>query len=514
MMRLPTFMTEPVSSEAITSPVSRTPSPRAEMTARAIVIAIAYSVIGIVAVRSVPGIDIDQWWHMSAARWMLHHHAFPQVAIYSGLHPQPVWHDYSWLYDLMMYKLYRSFGLAGILAYITAMVLAILTALHRITGRVQADFLPAMVVAVAGILSMTPLYTPRSWLFSILFFVIQLDVLHRARSSGRWQTLLWLLPLYALWANIHIQFMDGLVVLGATACEPLFMRLWPWPEKPPLPAGKLFAILGGCIVATWINPYGWSLYFSAYKLVSERVVFNHVEELLAIPFRIWENYLFLALVVAAAVALARRQKPDLWRWMLFAGGLIISFRSGRDIWFLTAIAVMILAEGLSSKAVSAPLRPLPKLARPVIAVVVILVTFASARVMGIDKTYLKKYEYLAMPVRAVDAVMEKGYPGPIFNNYEWGGYLIWRMRKPVSIDGRAAVYGGERFKRTLDTWMGEPDWTSNPQLKAANLVIGPVNDALTQLLREDPDFRMVYRDKVAAVFVRNTTAKAAQAKKN
>lgn len=476
-------------------------SPKVEIAARAAVITLLFAVTAINAVRSAPGVNIDMWWQMSAARWILHHHAFPHVAIYANLKPQPAWHAYSWLYELILYGLYRSFGLAGVLGYITVMVLAILAAFYRMTGRVQHDFFPAIALALVGAIVLMPVYTPRSWLFSIFFFILQLDLLHRARSMGQWKLLLWLLPLYVLWANIHIQFIDGLVVLGATACEPLFQRFWPWPQESTLSAGKLFGILGGCIAATWVNPYGWSLYVSAYKLVSESYVFNYISELGAIPFRMWQNYLFLALVIGAAVVLARRKTPDLWRWMLFAGGLIVSFRSYRDIWFLTAIAIMILAEGISFKA-SAP-RPLPKLLWPAIATVVIAVALGESYMIGVSNPELKKVEYEAMPVRAVDVALAKKYPGPVFNTYEWGGYLIWRMRQPVAIDGRAAVYGGKRIKRIVDTWTGRPNWNQNPSLRAANLVIAPLKDALTQILRDDPDFREVYQDKTAVLFVRN-----------
>jgi hypothetical protein len=72
---------------------------------------------------------------------------------------------------------------------------------------------------------------------------------------------------------------------------------------------------------------------------------------------------------------------------------------------------------------------------------------------------------------------------------------------PVSIDGRAALYGDQRIDRSVQTWSGQPDWASDPQLSAAGLVIGPVKSPLIQLLRLDPRFELAYEDKVAAVFV-------------
>jgi hypothetical protein len=106
-----------------------------------------------------------------------------------------------------------------------------------------------------------------------------------------------------------------------------------------------------------------------------------------------------------------------------------------------------------------------------------------------------------MPVHAVEIVKERGYKGPLFNDFTWGGYLIWNLRMPVTIDGRAPLYGDDHLNRSLATWSGNPDWASDPDLENANLVIGPVGSPLTQLLRFDPKFELAFEDKVAAVFI-------------
>ena len=74
-----------------------------------------------------------------------------------------------------------------------------------------------------------------------------------------------------------------------------------------------------------------------------------------------------------------------------------------------------------------------------------------------------------MPVAAVDAIRAKGYyAGPLFNDFNWGGYLIWALRMPVSIDGRAAFYGDQAIDRSVATWNAAPDWNSDPELKAVD----------------------------------------------
>ena len=91
--------------------------------------------------------------------------------------------------------------------------------------------------------------------------------------------------------------------------------------------------------------------------------------------------------------------------------------------------------------------------------------------------------------------------GPLYNDIGWGGYLIWSLGMPVEVDGRTNVYGDERLNRSVATWSAERDWDTDEDLQKAGLVIGPSNEALSQVLRLSPHFELVYDDKVAAVFV-------------
>ena len=109
------------------------------------------------------------------------------------------------------------------------------------------------------------------------------------------------------------------------------------------------------------------------------------------------------------------------------------------------------------------------------------------------------------PSAAVEFVKEKGLPGPLFNDYDWGGYLIWSLPEiPVSMDGRALLHGTRRLERSADTWEAHEDWRSDSELQKARLIIGPVNAPLCAVLRMDPQYQLAYEDRVASVFVRRT----------
>ena len=72
------------------------------------------------------------------------------------------------------------------------------------------------------------------------------------------------------------------------------------------------------------------------------------------------------------------------------------------------------------------------------------------------------------------------------------------------MDGRMNLHGDQRIERSVSTWSGLKGWESDPELMNARLVIGGVNHVLTNLLRTDSRFRLVYEDATAAVFIAST----------
>ena len=104
------------------------------------------------------------------------------------------------------------------------------------------------------------------------------------------------------------------------------------------------------------------------------------------------------------------------------------------------------------------------------------------------------------PVAAVRFVEEHGYAGPLYNHFNWGGYLIWQFpRLPVALDGRINLYGSEHIGRAVNTWNGLGRWADDPDLTRARLVIAQADKPLTSLLTRDDRFHEVYRDAVAVV---------------
>ena len=90
------------------------------------------------------------------------------------------------------------------------------------------------------------------------------------------------------------------------------------------------------------------------------------------------------------------------------------------------------------------------------------------------------------PEGAARFVEQKGYSGPIWNNYDWGGYLIWRLPQyKAAIDGRANLHGDARIRRSLKTQDAFPGWERDPDLMNARVIFVPSDCALTKALEKD-----------------------------
>jgi hypothetical protein len=317
--------------------------------------------------------------------------------------------------------------------------------------------------------------------------------------------------IFGLWANLHIQFVDGLVVVGLALAEAFAGRWWS-AARTRLKLGWAVAATVASVAATLVNPYGWHVYRTAYELATQPGVMDHIAELQSIPFRFLSDYCVLFLALGAAAVLAWRREVKVFETAFLVLAAYLSFRSRRDVWIVVTAASAIVAAGVGTATVVARERWSKRwFAVPITAAATGLIVFCGFRMMAVGNAQLSAKLAEDMPVRAVEFVRDRGLQGALFNDYSWGGYLMWGLREPVSIDGRAGVQGTDRMDRFGATWSAEPTWRNDADLEQAGVVIGPVKAPLVQVLRMDPRFELAFEDKVAAVFVARSGGESAVA---
>lgn len=452
--------------------------------------------------------DPDIWWHLRTGQWIVEHGWVPLQDPFSTYGSGKTWIAYSWLFETLVYGLHRAFGLVGIVWFTVGMSLLIALALHAWVRRSRMPFVAEVGLLALALSSVKPVLTPRPWLFSMLFYVVELSVIFSFNQSRKLSVLAWLLPLFVLWANLHIQFFYGLAVFGlfvvATVSEQALSRAPTLSPSQPMPVRGVVIMFVMACAATLINPYHYRLMGPVLEYMLQTAVFQNIEELHPLFFRSPADWFVLTLTMAATYALGWQRKLHVFPLLLLTMGALLSFRARRDAWVVVFAATAIVSRFQPEFLRGESFR-LTRLRLLCLVVALVVSLYLVSRHREISEPHLKSVVETLFPVRAVGFIKEKRYPGPLYNHLDWGGFLIWSLPElPVSMDGRTNLHGDQRIERSLSAWAGYPGWESDSDLVGARLVVADKHRPLTALLHRDSRFELVYEDTISVVFVRVT----------
>src|SRR5262249_32388220 len=158
-------------------------------------------------------------------------------------------------------------------------------------------------------------------------------------------------------------------------------------------------------------------------------------------------------------ALGRSRRWSFFDMLLLAAAAWFSFRMRRDVWFLTLVSLGVLLKstgnanaGWMTERAFMPSRPQAMFLSIILSVLVAGVWGIRLPSGAIECKLVEDY-----PVDAVRFVKSSDCSGPVYNTFDWGGYLIWTLRElPVSMDGRTNLHGDVRLAQAYATWSGHP----------------------------------------------------------
>ena len=454
-------------------------------------------------------LDLDIWWHLKVGDWIVQHHALPHTGLFSWTAADRPWVAYSWGYELLMSRAYDWFGLLGVGVYGTLLTLGVAYFIYWMVRRLSGRFWLACMLAVITCSAFLFNLMPRPVFFSMMLFCVTLTLVLEAHRTGRVQPLYWLPLIFLLWANLHIQFIYGLFVVGLLLAVNVAQRLasrlgWDpaWLVPPNLPAATLGAIFAACVVATCIGPNSYHLYQVIFQYSQAKVPYRMIRELQPINFRAGSHYVQLLLMAFAFFAVGRARKIDVFKLLLLSIAGAVAFRTMRDAWFICVPAAACIADSLTDENQRTPAENWREKLAVAAVVAVSLVAFAGST--DFNRRGLDRAISGFLPVNAANYLRQNPAPGPLYNTLDWGGFLIWYMPDyPVAIDGRTDLYGDELDEQFFTTANGAPTYIDDAYLNQAGVVILQKTNNLVSVLQADSRFQLVYQDRLAAVFVRS-----------
>ncbi len=458
-------------------------------------------------------LNVDIWWHLRTGLWILQNHAVPRSGLFSQYIDRP-WVDSSWGFDVLTSGAYKLLGLRALAVLLMGFKLALAAVTFLVAGGWRCRcFWCAILLSATAQYVITDLLL-RPILFSILFFGVELFLLLQSRRCGDLRPLFWLPVLFFLWANLHPQFLIGLLLLGLYVAAEVteFLLRKSGASSFPSPAHSLAevsAIAGLSVLATLLTPYPFHLFPTACQTAYGKVLFEDFQEMQAMAFRRPQDFVLMLLVMAAFFALGRQRSRDLFKLSAMGIFVVLAFRVQRDVWCVVFPAIAIVADAVADWRREPELHKSSqpwKWEKPLLAVLV-LVVFLAAIIRLPGSSALMNQASRAFPVKACDFIRANHLPGPLFNTYYWGGFLIWYLPEyPVSFDSRLSLYGEVINERYFKVTGGTQRLETDASFTRARTILLERNSGMLKALTTLPalrgQFRVAYQDDVATVLVR------------
>jgi hypothetical protein len=475
------------------------------LVARALEALLSAALLGSLAYLALRPIDDpDLWWHLAAGRRMLDGLGIPWTDPYSYVAHGNPWVAYSWLAEVAFARLDRMGG-PGLLILLAGGLFAATFAVVLRTCRASgARHLPAFLATAAAALAASPCRTVRPHLLSFLCMALFCHLVvrdRRRRDAGVWL----LVPVFVLWANTHILFPFGLVVLAFHALAG--GRAW-WGRTP----WQRVALVVCLAASSLLNPYGWHLLHHVWVMAHQPVALGLVAEFqtpsLHGPIGVMLTGFLFATVLVMILSPARKD----WAEMACVFGFgFLALAMARNIPFFAIAAAPVLARHLDAlwprdEAVEvSPGRPQVLVAAVALHLAMLVTVGVAIGRRGAELVAPgAAVDHDAFPVDAVRFLNERPPLGRLFNDFNWGGYLIGHLKAPyqVSMDGRTQVYGEETLRQYRALIHLEAEWRQFFARCAPDVILWPKKEPFARLVELMPDWTKLYEDGVAVIFVR------------
>ncbi|MET0969867.1 MAG: hypothetical protein ABWY18_11740 [Tardiphaga sp.] len=442
--------------------------------------------------------DPDTYWQIMVGQWILDHRAVPHTDIYSfTMHGQP-WISTQWLAQVIYAVAYDVAGWTGPVVVAAASVALTLALLARFLDSRLPRTATLICVATAFAL-MTSHLVARPHLLAMPVMVAWVGGLVTAMDRKSAPSF-WLLPLMALWANLHGGFVLGLALIGPIGLE----AIWGLPGAAQRKQVMRWALFGAAaIAAACVTPYGAEALLAAQRILNLGAALALIGEWRPADFS-HAGPLELTVLVAFALVLWRGITLPPLRIVLVLGFVFMALSHVRNAEVLALLAPLVLAAPLGRQLGGASHADTAGAMRGALIAGIALCVMAGTVVFTSGRGYAPPDN--AAPVAAVTA-LKKLNLSRVFNDYDFGGYLITRQ-VPTFIDGRTELFGEKLMvDHNNASGLAEPDKLFR-LLKDYHIeaTLMRTQSAATKLLDHIDGWQKVYSDDIATIHVRKADA--------
>lgn len=459
--------------------------------------------------------DNDIWWHMKYGEYMVKHLTLKvDHSIFSWTVADPNWvynTPFSQIYFYLAYKI-GGIAMLHITQYaVLAMIIGLFLYYSRLLKQSLSHYhiLAILMVAVLIHLSYSNL---RPEIFSHMFMAITIFIYFYVRSMRK--NIFYLYPiLFFIWVNTHGVFVFGIafisIAFAGELINYLFFRKYAF-DRALLKHFFIMLLLSyGTLV---LNPYGINLIVNIVKSFTDPQFLKQASMLVAyksvFKFGHPAKYLLVAMVVSYIIFSVyiwlTRNYFNFGIFLINAVFIYISLKYGRSVYYYPLVWYFSMFFLLSIPTSKEQRKP-----GIVTAVILMIIIVFSAWTVRWAVYYPFIYRNFGfgiaehLPVKTAEFLKQHKLEGPMYNTYEIGGYLLWALypEYKVFVDPRHGPYVKNLIDDAFAFDRGEifEQFTARYPFKIVVVKLEWIY--LFHNFFKSPDWRLVYFDQSAAVFV-------------
>jgi len=434
---------------------------------------------------------------------------------YSYTEPDFPFVNHHWGSGVVFYLIQQIIGFSGLSIFYLILALGSFALVFFLTKK-SANFWLAILFSFLLLPLMAERKEIRPEIFSLFFSALFLFILWSWKNGKIFFKWLWVLPLCMIfWVNLHVYFILGFLILGLFLLE-IFLQ--EYKRKKYLQTKKILQISGIALLVSLINPFGIKILLFpfqifenyGYSVLENQSIFFVKDYGLNNPnYNLALLIAFLALIISL-LGIYKNKNQNLALNLLGIFLAVWSVLAIRNFAFLGVLALPLLAINFKNI-----FWRKEKIVRHDVLGISCMLIFIFGCYFNWQflKFHSQNKGFGLKPANlsAVQFFKDNTLKGPIFNNYDVGGYLIYSLfsQEKVFVDNRPEAYSVDFFQKTYipmqeneDIWQEELQKYGFQTIFFSRTDITPWARNFLKNRLSDSEWRIAYQDQYAIIFRR------------
>lgn len=373
-------------------------------------------------------LDPDFGWHLKAGDYIFHHW-IPVHDIFTYTANQFEWINHEWLNDVIIY------GLSSIGGYLfVAIFFAALWTLAIYTVANRARFAIILIASWALI--------PYLGIRPVVWTVLGLAIIIRLLSNLSVKNYILICLLVLFWVNLHGGFVIGFLAIAIYAIQKHSKRL--------------LVLLLITLFITLLNPYGINIYREIFRTLLDGSLHGQIDEWNFFNIKI-NGWAYIVLFWSGFLLFSKNKFSN---WFNLGPILFVASLSAARNFPLFIIATISTLDDYYSKFK----KELPSKINKTSNLIIILFFIALLGWFGflLSMSNWVYWPDKGYPTKSVQYLSQHECKGNLFNHYDIGGYLVWKLpNQKVYIDGRMPSWrdqDGRKYLIRHNNILGNISW--------------------------------------------------------